>query len=141
MSQTHQIARLREELYGEPIPEDQVGPMWPNNISFSDFVFFQLVPSLVYKLQYPRTMSIRWWFVAERCIAFAGIFLVVYTTIVTNIMPIVADDSLSLVSVFLKLMAPMIACVRICWKSDTKYLLIFYLMFECVCQAFAEVTR
>ncbi|KAL4400675.1 Sterol O-acyltransferase 2 (Sterol-ester synthase 2) [Malassezia pachydermatis] len=127
----HQIARLREELYGEPIPEDQVGPMWPNNISFSDFVFFQLVPSLVYKLQYPRTMSIRWWFVAERCIAFAGIFLVVYTTIVTNIMPIVADDSLSLVSVFLKLMAPMIAC----------YLLIFYLMFECVCQAFAEVTR
>lgn len=139
----HEIAREisaeREGLYAQVIPGQGIGPMWPNNVSVANFWDFQLVPSLVYQLQYPRRESIRPWYIVERCIALLGSFLVIYVITVNWIIPVTEEKDASLISVFLQLTAPMMACVRI--RVFTQYLLLFYLMFECVCQGFAEITR
>ena len=126
-----EISKVREALYSAPIPGQELGPMWPLNVSYLNFLDFQLVPSLVYKLQYPRLKEVRIWYVIERCVALFGTFLVLYVITVHWIIPATEDTSASLLSLSLSLMAPMISC----------YLLLFYLMFECVCQGFAEITR
>lgn len=113
--------------------------MWPENVTMANFLDFQLVPSLVYQLQYPRRESIRPWYIAERCTALLGSFLVIYVITVNWIIPVTEEKDSSLISVFLRLAAPMMSCV--CFHVLTQYLLIFYLMFECVCQGFAEITR
>ena len=104
--------------------------MWPHNVTLANFLDFQLVPTLVYKLQYPRRNEIRPWYIVDRCIALFGTFLVTYVITVNWIIPVVEDKSSSLLSIFLRLMTPMISC----------YCILFYLMFECVCQGFAEIT-
>ena len=134
-----EIAVTREELYAPAIPGQEIGPMWPENVTMANFLDFQLVPSLVYQLQYPRRESIRPWYIAERCTALLGSFLVIYVITVNWIIPVTEEKDSSLISVFLRLAAPMMSCV--CFHVLTQYLLIFYLMFECVCQGFAEITR
>lgn len=106
------IAGLREYLYADPIPGQELGPMWPYNVSFYNFWDFQLVPCLVYKLQYPRTPKVRWGYLAERIVALIGTFLVLYEITVEAIMPAVAEPDVPIVLVFFKLMAPMMICVR-----------------------------
>ncbi len=49
------LAKEYSELQGElrsPGPEYVV---WPNNISLKNFAVYQLIPTLVYELEYPRT--------------------------------------------------------------------------------------
>ncbi len=49
------LAKEYTELQGElrsPGPEYLV---WPNNITFKNFAVYQLIPTLVYELEYPRT--------------------------------------------------------------------------------------
>lgn len=133
-----QIVQLRENLYAEPDQVQGVGPMWPNNVTFANFWDFQLVPSLVYQLQYPRTDRIRPLYVLERIFATFGTFLAIYVVTVNWIMPVSLRHHADLPIAFLRLAAPMMLCVR---AALTQYLLIFYLVFECVCNGFAELTR
>lgn len=128
---SHELSTLRESLYAMPAPGQNLSVMWPYNVTFANFLDFQLIPTLVYKLNYPRRSDIRVWYVLERCVALFGTFLVTYVITVNWIIPVTEDKSASLLSVCLRLMAPMIMC----------YLMLFYLMFECVCQGFAEITR
>jgi len=134
-----EIAATREELYAQSIPGQDIGQMWPHNVTMANFWDFQLVPSLVYQLEYPRRKTVRPWYIVERCVALLGSFLVIYVITVNWIIPVTEEKDSSLISVFLRLAAPMMACV--CIHVLTQYLLIFYLMFECVCQGFAEITR
>ncbi|WFC96596.1 sterol O-acyltransferase [Malassezia brasiliensis] len=113
-----EIAQLRELLYNT-LDDQGLGPMWPYNVSVANFWDFQLVPSLVYHLQYPRTERVRPEYVLERVFATFGTFFVLYVITVNMIMPVTVDDNNDFLS----------------------YLLIFYLMFECICNGFAELTR
>ncbi|WFD30496.1 sterol O-acyltransferase [Malassezia sp. CBS 17886] len=126
-----EISALREELYAPAGSGGSLGPMWPQNVTYANFLDFQLVPTLVYHLQYPRTNRVRALYVLERALATFGTFLVIYVITVNWIMPVTVTANTSLVAVFIELAPPMMLC----------YLLIFYLMFECVCNGFAELTR
>lgn len=108
-----EISTIREALYAPVIPGQGIGPMWPNSVSVANFWDFQLVPSLVYQLQYPRQDSIRPWYIMERCFALLGSFFVIYVITVNWIIPVTEEKGASLISVFLRLAAPMMACVRV----------------------------
>ncbi|WFD00516.1 sterol O-acyltransferase [Malassezia yamatoensis] len=125
------IVELRDNLYEARDESRSVGPMWPDNVSVSNFWDFQLIPCLVYKLRYPRTQSVRKLYVLERTLALFGTFFLLYVTTVNLIMPVSMDPTVPLFEAFIRLAPPMMLC----------YLLLFYLMFECVCNAFAELTR
>lgn len=136
-----QISLVRDKLYAVPQKGMDRGPMWPHNVTYANFWDFQLVPTLVYKLRYPRTNQIRLWYILERSLAFFGVFFVSYVIVVTWVIPVVEDSHGDVLSKILRLTAPMTLCVRSRGASLTQYLLIFYAMFECICTTFAEITR
>jgi len=57
----HEYSELRSELVS-PGPEYVT---WPDNITWKNFAEYQLIPTLVYELEYPRT---------DRSVAFAAFF-------------------------------------------------------------------
>ncbi|KAI1021479.1 hypothetical protein LB505_000194 [Fusarium chuoi] len=50
----------------ELVPELYTQCPYPQNITFSNLVYFWWAPTLVYQPVYPRTDKIRWVFVAKR---------------------------------------------------------------------------
>lgn len=124
------IARTREILLPPPVPDGKLTPMWPHNVTYANFFDYLLAPTLVYELQYPRTKSISPHYLLERTFATFGTFFVLYVIITSVIIPISESDR-TIFEQFLHLMLPMMLC----------YLLIFYIIFECVCNGFAEITR
>lgn len=124
------IARTREILLPPPLPNGKLNPMWPHNVTYANFFDYLLVPTLVYQLQYPRTKSVSPLYILERTFATFGTFFVLYVIITSVIIPIVENER-SIFAQFLHLMLPMMLC----------YLMIFYIIFECVCNGFAEITR
>lgn len=126
-----EIGQLREQLYAQPSQGTDPGPMWPANVTYSNFWDYLLVPALVYQLKYPRTERVRYLYVLERVLATFGTFFVVYVITVIWILPLSPSTDKPVYAVFLQLAVPMML----------NYLLIFYIMFECVCNGFAELTR
>jgi sterol O-acyltransferase len=62
---------------------------WPSNISLSNFADYQLIPTLVYELSYPRTDRIRPVYLLEKTIATFGSFALLYTVTAHFILPLV----------------------------------------------------
>ncbi|CAD6893441.1 unnamed protein product [Tilletia laevis] len=135
----NQIELIREDLMAaspddNPISsESSIQPRtsWPANVTYANFWDYLLVPTLVYELEYPRTKEIRPLYVLEKTLATFGTFFVIYVVTEHWIMPFQPSDSEPLLKSFLQLALPMLI----------NYLLIFYIMFECICNAFAELTR
>ena len=67
------VAELERELTG-PV---EGAVRWPANITLRDFTWYQLTPTLVYELEYPRTERIRPLYVFEKSVAFFGTFALV----------------------------------------------------------------
>lgn len=111
--------------------------VWPANVTSWNYIDYLLVPSLVYELEYPRTTSIRPLYVLEKTLATFGTFFLVYAITEHVIIPsheaskanpLRADNFLA-------------AALDLILPFMINYLLIFYIIFECVCNGFAELTR
>ncbi|KAI0642138.1 MBOAT-domain-containing protein [Trametes meyenii] len=117
------------------LERDLTGPVegrvrWPANITFKDFAWYQLTPTLVYELEYPRTDSIRPLYVFEKSVAFFGTFALLYTIVETFIIPLTPTKEQSFARSLLDLAMPFMI----------SYLLLFYIIFECICNGFAELS-
>ncbi|KAI0741598.1 MBOAT-domain-containing protein [Daedaleopsis nitida] len=121
-----QHAELERDLTGSI--EGKV--RWPANITFRDFAWYQLTPTLVYELEYPRTDRIRPLYVFEKSVAFFGTFALLYTIVETFIIPLTPTKEQSFARSLLDLAIPFMI----------SYLLLFYIIFECICNAFAELS-
>ena len=110
---------LERELHG-PI-EGRV--RWPANITFCDFAWYQLTPTLVYELEYPRTDRIRPLYVFEKSVAFFGTFALLYTIVETFIIPLTPTKEQSFARSLLDLAMPFMI----------SYLLLFYIIFGTPC--------
>ncbi|RDX48191.1 MBOAT-domain-containing protein [Lentinus brumalis] len=124
LATTH--VELERELTG-PI-EGNV--RWPANITLKDFAWYQLTPTLVYELEYPRTDRIRPLYVFEKTVAFLGTFALLYTIVETFIIPLTPTREQSFARSLLDLALPFMI----------SYLLLFYIIFECICNGFAELS-
>ncbi|KAH6915930.1 sterol O-acyltransferase [Coprinopsis sp. MPI-PUGE-AT-0042] len=128
------IASLAEE-YSDALQELRSrGPkdhtQWPNNIGWKDFAVYQLIPSLVYELEYPRTDRIRPLYVFEKTVATFGTFALLYTVTDRFILPYTPTADQSFFRSLLDLSLPFMLA----------YLLLFYIIFECICNGFAELS-
>ncbi|KAG0355468.1 hypothetical protein BG005_005589 [Podila minutissima] len=119
-----EIEELRHDL------KTQNGELWPANVTIANFVDYLIVPSLIYELQYPRTTKIRPEYVFEKLVATLGTFTLLYLTTEHYIYPVVFDPSIS----------PLRALVLLLIPFMMNYLMIFYIIFECICNAFAELS-
>ncbi|KAI0705236.1 MBOAT, membrane-bound O-acyltransferase family-domain-containing protein [Cytidiella melzeri] len=104
---------------------------WPNNITYKRFAHYMLVPTLVYELEYPMTDRIRPLYVFEKTVATFGTFALLYTVTESFILPLTPTADQSFLRSLLDLALPFMVA----------YLLLFYLIFECICNGFAELSR
>ncbi|TFK29702.1 sterol O-acyltransferase [Coprinopsis marcescibilis] len=128
------IAALAEE-YSDLLSElTSNGPkdytVWPANIGWKDFAMYQLTPTLVYELEYPRTDRIRPLYLFEKTVATFGTFALLYTVTDRFILPYTPTRDQSFFRSLLDLALPFMIA----------YLLLFYIIFECICNGFAELS-
>ncbi|KAI9088740.1 MBOAT, membrane-bound O-acyltransferase family-domain-containing protein [Phlyctochytrium arcticum] len=106
--------------------------MFPANVTIANYADYLLVPTLVYELEYPRTHSIRPWYVLEKSLGIVGIIMVLYVLVEHYIYPVLNRmGELTFFESLSHLLLPFMVA----------YMLIFYVIFECICNWFAEVTR
>jgi sterol O-acyltransferase len=92
---------------------------WPENISLANFADYQLIPTLVYELEYPRTERIRPVYLLEKTIATFGSFALLYTVTAHFILPLVPTREQSFWKSLLDLSIPFMVA----------YLLLFFIIF------------
>ncbi|KAF8498606.1 MBOAT, membrane-bound O-acyltransferase family-domain-containing protein [Russula emetica] len=123
------LATEFSELESELVSSGPERVRWPENITFKNFAVYQLIPTLVYELEYPRTKRIRPLYVFEKTVATFGTFALLYSTTETFILPYTNPDR-SFARTLLDLALPFMLA----------YLLLFYIIFECICNGFAELS-
>ena len=105
---------------------------FPENMTLANYVDYLLVPTLVYELEYPRTDNIRIHYIIEKIVATIGIVAILYLSVEHYISPVLEDmHNETLLETILQLLIPYMV----------GWIMIFYVIFECVCNAFAEMTR
>lgn len=140
------LARNIDSMCDELRSNGERDLVWPENVTYKNFFEFMLFPTLVYQLEYPRTSTIRPLFVIEKVLATFGTFSLIYTVTEHYIMPYSPKRGDSLINTFAHLAIPMIInfllYVRASLLSQNWRLTssIFYIIFECVCTGFAELS-
>lgn len=111
--------------------------IYPNNVSLMNFIEFSCLPVLVYEPKYPRASRIDYHIVIEKLVMIAGIILVEWFLMEHFIVPSIVtlvlekDPTYSVVEAMLDLAVPLQLFV----------VLLFYLVFECILGANAELMR
>jgi sterol O-acyltransferase len=123
-------ARELLELDSELVSTGPERVTYPENLTWKNFCTYMLVPTLVYELEYPRTDRIRPEYVFEKTVAFMGSFALLYTVTESFIIPLMPTPDQSFFRSLLDLALPFMI----------SYLLLFYIIFECICNGFAELS-
>ncbi|EPS29101.1 hypothetical protein PDE_04050 [Penicillium oxalicum 114-2] len=135
-----EIDVLSEGLRGRYAPTSQ----YPRNLSAGNFCEFLMLPTLVYELEYPRTESIDWGYVVEKVIAtFATIFVMIVVSqywIYPVVMRTVQMKEQGW-TVQQRLREFPWVLSDLLFPFMMEYLLAFYVIWECVLNALAEITR
>ncbi|KAI6884995.1 acyl-CoA/sterol acyltransferase, partial [Hortaea werneckii] len=138
-----EISDLTQELHGKAGPNNP-SKAYPNNLTLGNIAEFVCLPTLVYELDYPRQESINWFYVLEKTTATFGVLCIMMVVSQAFIYPPVAK------TVAMK-EAGMPIEER--WQefpfivSDMLFpllieqLLTWYLIWECILNVLAEVTR
>lgn len=103
----------------------------PPTPNLKDYTVYLSHPTLVYEPAFPRTDRIRWGYVAEKFIAITLAMALFYLIVSDHVMPQLEDAGLeNPVIVIINLLLPFLGC----------YLMIWFIIFECICNGLAEVT-
>ncbi|KAF8630153.1 hypothetical protein AX15_003103 [Amanita polypyramis BW_CC] len=124
------LAREYSELQNELTSPGPKYVRWPNNIGWKDFADYLLIPTLVYELEYPRTDQIRPLYIFEKTAATFGTFALLYTVTERLIIPYTPTSDQPFLRSLIDLALPFMI----------SYLLLFYIIFECICNGFAELS-
>lgn len=80
------VDALSDELQDKATSLDRA---YPNNLTFLNHYEYIALPTLVYELEYPRSSSINWFYVAEKLIATFGIIFIMILLSQAFIYPVV----------------------------------------------------
>ena len=104
---------------------------YPHNITAQNFVLYMLTPWLVYA-EYPRRSTIDWLYAGKKMCMSVSLLVVAYMMHAQLIQPWIEKGSeIPIIELVLRLVIPSTAFIVLC----------FYLVFENMCNFFAEVTR
>ncbi|KAI1466061.1 MBOAT family protein [Daldinia caldariorum] len=81
-----EVDALADELRGKATDPTHY---YPNNLAFWNHYEYIALPTVVYELQYPRSDSINWYYVAEKACALVGVIFVMIMVSQAFIYPVV----------------------------------------------------
>ena len=123
--------RLLNQLKDYEDELTKCGVTFPSNISFYNYFLFLLSPTFVYELEYPRTNGFRPLYFLGKVISTLFTFALLYITVEHYINPVIQNiPNETFAESLIQLLLPF----------AITYLMIFYIIFECICNAFAEIT-
>nr|XP_023908651.1 probable sterol O-acyltransferase 1 [Quercus suber] len=135
------MADLTQELQGKAASPQQA---YPHNLTLFNLAEYICLPTLVYELEYPRQAHINWWYVLEKSTATFGVLCVMMVVSQAFIYPSVAktiamkDAGLSMEARWREF--PFIVS-DILFPLLLEQLLTWYLIWECILNVLAELTR
>ncbi|KAI8622722.1 MBOAT, membrane-bound O-acyltransferase family-domain-containing protein [Chytriomyces sp. MP71] len=119
-------AQFRSDLKGKVTGLD-----FPKNLTVLNFIDYMAIPTLVYEAEYPRTKAFRPFYFLEKVVGTFGIFFLLVTIVQHNIVPILEKSAeIDFVTCIMRLIVPFMIC----------FMLLFYIIFDCISNAFAELT-
>ncbi|KAK1580625.1 MBOAT family protein [Colletotrichum navitas] len=135
-----EVDGLTDELRGKAT---SVVRAYPNNLSLKNHYEYIVLPTLVYELEYPRSDSIDWFYVAEKTAAMFGIIFVMIMVSQAFIYPVVMQ-TLAMKETGM----PLSERVRyfpwllsdLVFPFLMEYLMVWYLIWEAILNILAEVT-
>lgn len=136
----YEIAYLSEELKGKATTNRRA---YPYNLALVNFTEFIVLPTLVYELEYPRSESIHWGYVAEKGAATIGIIIVMIIVSQAFIYPVIIsaiqmkDAGIPLGQRLAQFPWMLLDLI---FPFMMEYLLAWYLIWESVLNIFAELT-
>ncbi|CAG8929787.1 unnamed protein product [Penicillium salamii] len=135
-----EINVLSEGLKGRCSQTDNY---YPRNLTVKNFSDFISLPILVYELEYSRTEKINWLYVAEKIAATFGIIVVMIAVSQSWIYPVVVHTVQMKehgLTVQQRLREFPWVLSDLLFPFMMEYLLAFYVIWECVLNALAEIT-
>ncbi|KAG6120007.1 hypothetical protein E4U14_004343 [Claviceps sp. LM454 group G7] len=136
-----EVDALADELRGTA---SDSGRAYPHNLTFLGHYQWIPLPTLVYELEYPRSESISWAYVAEKLVAMVGVLFVMNQVAQYSIYPVVMKtvqmkaDGLSLRARFQEF--PLLL-LDLIFPFMMEYLLVWYLIWETILNILAELTH
>ena len=136
-----EIDDLTKELQGK---SENGKNAYPNNLKLANYAEYICLPTLVYELEYPRQEKTNWWYVLEKTTATFGVLCVMQVISQGHIYPLVAktnamkDAGMTLEERWREF--PFIVS-DLLFPLLVEQLLTWYLIWECILNVVAEVTR
>lgn len=131
---------LSDELRGKSTTP---GREYPNNLTLDNHYKYIVLPTVVYELEYPRSDSINWYYVAEKAAACFGIIFVMIMISQAFIYPVVMDtvrmkeEGVPLADRFRRFPWMLLELI---FPFMMEYLLTWYLIWETILNFLAELT-
>eukprot|EP01069_Polyplicarium_translucidae_P006442 Polyplicarium_translucidae@DN2966_c0_g1_i1.p2 len=122
-----------EWLEAEKKATEERNPDYPANLTLGNYAHYMICPVLVYETSYPKSdHSFRWRYFLQKVFFLTTAIVLLYVVATTAIIP-VSEQSLTmpLLIVIVKLAIPMLV-------AD---MLVFFLLFECICNGLAELAN
>ncbi|KAI4158677.1 MAG: hypothetical protein LQ342_007198 [Letrouitia transgressa] len=121
------------------LPEIYSACAYPRNVTFSNLCYFWWAPTLVYQPVYPRTSSIRWFFVCKRVSECLGLSMFIWLASAQYAAPVLRNSlnklaTLDVASIIERLM-------KLSTISLVIWLAGFFAIFQSILNALAEVMR
>eukprot|EP01119_Soliformovum_irregulare_P008740 TRINITY_DN2184_c0_g1_i1.p1 TRINITY_DN2184_c0_g1~~TRINITY_DN2184_c0_g1_i1.p1 ORF type:complete len:434 (-),score=50.33 TRINITY_DN2184_c0_g1_i1:492-1793(-) len=105
---------------------------YPQNVTLKNYIYFLVVPTLVYELEYPRTERVRPAYVVEKVATLAAFWAALQILNHNYLQPVMMRlAEISVVEATLQMAVPALFY----------YLFLFYILFDVCCNGIAEITR
>ncbi|ODV89195.1 hypothetical protein CANCADRAFT_32527 [Tortispora caseinolytica NRRL Y-17796] len=116
--------------------------VYPDNVTLSNFFMFSMYPTVVYYLEYPRTKKINWNQVFLRVLATFGVMgLMIFVAEESMYDNIVKMTHIANEPLMYRIKMYPILLIEIVPSFAIQYLLSFYIIWEAILNAVAELTR
>ncbi|KAK4239945.1 hypothetical protein C8A03DRAFT_42487 [Achaetomium macrosporum] len=135
-----EVDALSDELKGK---STKPGREYPNNLTLRNHYEYIVLPTVVYELEYPRSESISWSYVAEKAVACFGIIFVMIMISQAFIYPVVMqtvrmkEEGVPLSGRFREFPWMLLDLI---FPFMMEYLLTWYLIWETILNFLAELT-
>ena len=116
---------------------------YPANLTVYNFADFLFCPTLCYELEYPRTEKIVWSELFYKTLAVFGCIFLLTVTSEEFILPVLTESALRMHSTGSDYERGLIlaeSISRLLFPFMVSFLLVFLVIFEYICGAFAEIT-
>ncbi|KAL3424372.1 Sterol O-acyltransferase 2 [Phlyctema vagabunda] len=135
-----EIDALSEDLKGK---STTIAHYYPNNLNVINHYEYIVLPTLVYELEYPRSETINWFYVAEKSIATFGILAIMNMVSQAYIYPVVIrtlEMKEAGFTVQQRLVEFPLVLSDLVFPFLLEFLMSWYIIWECILNVLAEVT-